>query len=84
MELPKGGYMMALSDGMGSGKEAGNESRTVIELLEQFAEAGFKRETALKMINSVLVMSNNSESFATLLSLIHIYQLSSVDAAARN
>lgn len=66
MELPKGGYMMALSDGMGSGKEAGNESRTVIELLEQFAEAGFKRETALKMINSVLVMSNNSESFATL------------------
>lgn len=29
MELPKGGYMIALSDGMGSGKAAGEESRTV-------------------------------------------------------
>lgn len=66
MELPKGGYMIALSDGMGSGKAAGDESRTVIELLEQFAESGFKRETALKMINSVLVMGTDEESFATL------------------
>lgn len=66
MELPKGGYMIALSDGMGSGKAAGDESRTVIELLEQFAEAGFKRELALKMINSVLVMGTDDESFATL------------------
>ncbi|MPM86733.1 Stage II sporulation protein E [bioreactor metagenome] len=66
MELPKGGYMIALSDGMGSGKAAGEESRTVIELLEQFAEAGFKRELALKMINSVLVMGADEETFATL------------------
>lgn len=66
MDLPKGGYMIALSDGMGSGKAAGEESRTVIELLEQFAEAGFKRELALKMINSVLVMGTDDERFATL------------------
>lgn len=66
MELPRGGYMIALSDGMGSGKEAGEESRTVIELLEQFSELGFKRETALQMINSALVMGNDEESFATL------------------
>lgn len=66
MELPRGGYMIALSDGMGSGKEAGEESRTVIELLEQFSELGFKRETALQMINSALVMGNDDESFATL------------------
>ncbi len=66
MELPKGGYMIALSDGMGSGRAAGEESRTVIELLEQFAESGFKRELALKMINSVLVMGADDESFATL------------------
>ena len=58
--------MIALSDGMGSGKEAGEESRTVIELLEQFSELGFKRETALQMINSALVMGNDDESFATL------------------
>ncbi|MCD8037394.1 MAG: stage II sporulation protein E [Clostridiales bacterium] len=66
MELPKGGYMIALSDGMGSGRAAGEESRTVIELLEQFAEAGFKRELALKLINSVLVLGTDAESFATL------------------
>ena len=66
MELPGGGYMLALSDGMGSGEKAGEESRTVIELLEQLAESGFRRETALKMINSVLVMGAERESFATL------------------
>lgn len=66
MELPRGGYMIALSDGMGSGSEAGEESRTVIELLEQFSELGFKRDTALQMINSALVMGNDNESFATL------------------
>lgn len=66
MELPKGGYMIALSDGMGSGKAAGEESRTVIELLEQFAESGLKMDTALKMINSVLVIGADEESFATL------------------
>lgn len=66
MELPKGGYMIALSDGMGSGKEAGEESRTVIELLEQFAESGFKRELSLKLINSALVMGIDAESFATI------------------
>ncbi|GFI61149.1 stage II sporulation protein E [Clostridiales bacterium] len=66
MELPHGGYMIALSDGMGSGKAAGEESRTVIELLEQFAESGFKRDLALKMINSVLVMSADEDNFATL------------------
>lgn len=66
MELPKGGYMIALSDGMGSGREAGEESRTVIELLEQFAEAGLKMDLALKMINSVLVMGADEDTFATL------------------
>ncbi len=66
MELPKGGYMIALSDGMGSGRAAGEESGTVIELLERFAEAGFKREPALKLINSALVMGADNESFATL------------------
>ena len=66
MELPKGGYMIALSDGMGSGSSAGEDSRTVIELLEQFSEVGFKRDLALKMINSVLIMNADKESFATL------------------
>ena len=66
MELPGGGYMIALSDGMGSGSEAGEESRTVIELLERFSELGFKRETALSLINSALVMENDRETFATL------------------
>lgn len=66
IELPRGGYMIALSDGMGSGSEAGEESRTVIELLEQFSELGFKRDVALQMINSALVMGNDRESFATL------------------
>ena len=60
-----GRYLIALSDGMGSGVRAAIESNTTISLLEKFLEAGFDRNTALKAINSVLVLRSCEESFAT-------------------
>lgn len=66
MEIKDGSYMLALSDGMGSGKAANSESTSTIELLEQFIESGFEKDLALKMINSVLILKSNDESFATL------------------
>lgn len=65
-ELKDGSFMMALSDGMGSGKGANLESRTTIELLEQFAECGFRKEIALKIMNSVLLLKSTEEQFSTL------------------
>jgi stage II sporulation protein E len=69
-----GRYMIALSDGMGSGARAAVESNTTISLLEKFMEAGFERSTAIKAINSVLVLRSCSESFATIdMGLIDLY-----------
>ncbi len=48
----QGAAVLSLSDGMGSGREAAAESRKLIELLEQFLEAGVSEETALGLINS--------------------------------
>ena len=66
MELKSGECLMALSDGMGSGSKARQESTATVELLEDFLESGFEKELAVKMINSVLVLKSNEESFSTL------------------
>lgn len=64
--MENGMARMALSDGMGTGEKAAAESRTAVELLEQFAEAGFSGEMAVQMINSVLLLRNGEEAYATL------------------
>ncbi len=66
LKLEAGNFMIALSDGMGTGSEAGQESETVIGLLEQLIEAGFKTETAIKLINSSLVLKADKQSFTTI------------------
>ncbi|MCX7695764.1 MAG: stage II sporulation protein E [Caloramator sp.] len=72
--IGEGRYMLALSDGMGSGRTANMESNTTIALLEKLMEAGFERNTAIKAINSVLVLRSCDESFATVdMGLIDLY-----------
>lgn len=58
--------LMMLSDGMGSGDKAKAGSATTLEIFEDFLETGFDKETAIKMINSVLVLKSNEDSFSTL------------------
>ena len=66
LETASGVSVIALSDGMGSGMVAREESKSTIELLEQFIEAGFEKELAINMINSVLLLRSAEEKFATL------------------
>ena len=66
MQLKDGKYVLALSDGMGSGDRASKESSATIALLEQFLDSGFDKDTAVKLINSVLVLKSPEESFATI------------------
>lgn len=66
INIPNGNYLLALSDGMGSGKKAKMESKATIELLEDFLTAGFSKELAINMINSVLFLKSSKESFSTL------------------
>jgi len=69
-----GTVVMTLSDGMGTGEKACEESESVVELLEQFMEAGFKRESAIKLINSILVLKSGEQTFSTIdMSIINLY-----------
>ncbi|MCD7882780.1 MAG: SpoIIE family protein phosphatase [Lachnospiraceae bacterium] len=69
-----GRVAMSLADGMGSGIEANRESEKVIELLEQFLAAGFPQETAVRMINSGMLLQNNSPCFSTIdLCMVDLY-----------
>jgi stage II sporulation protein E len=66
--------IMTLSDGMGSGEAACEESESVVELLEQFMEAGFKKESAIKLINSILVLKSEEQTFSTIdMSIINLF-----------
>ena len=74
MELPAGRQAVALSDGMGSGEEAFRESAMVVEMLEELLEAGFPVETAIRMMNTALVMGREEIRFSTLdISIFDLY-----------
>ncbi len=74
LKLESGEFMIAISDGMGTGKEAAQESETVMSLLEQMIEAGFRAETAIKLINSSLVLKADQQTFSTVdLNLINLF-----------
>ncbi len=56
---------VAISDGMGSGEAAAEESRRVISLMHSLVSAGLPRELALTTINGVLLSRGGEELFAT-------------------
>ncbi|MFA5524704.1 MAG: stage II sporulation protein E [Tissierellales bacterium] len=70
----KNNYFAVISDGMGVGHKASQESDITISLLEKFLEAGFDKELALKTINSVLVLKSSDEMLATIdMSILDLY-----------
>ena len=74
MQKAEGQFLASLSDGMGTGLNAYQESEKVVDLLEQFLEAGFSKETAVKMINSALVLRSDGKTFSTIdISSIDLY-----------
>ena len=73
IRLKDGKYLVAISDGMGSGKEAKDSSSQCIRLLENFLSSGFEKEISMQLINSALV-SRNKEVFATMdIAIIDLY-----------
>lgn len=59
-------HYAALSDGMGIGRKAKEESSVAISLLEKLMEANMDKELILNTINSVLRTKSNGEMFTTL------------------
>ena len=69
-----GQFFMCLSDGMGSGLEACQESEGIVDTLEQLVEAGFSGETAARMVNSVLNLKTKNGRFSTVdISMVDLY-----------
>ena len=73
IRLKDGKYLVALSDGMGSGKEARQSSKKALKMLENLLLSGFDKKTSLELINSSLI-NQNEEIFATLdIAIIDLY-----------
>ncbi len=73
-DLPGGKKGIALSDGMGSGEKAFQESKMVVEMLEELLEAGFPIITAIQMMNTALVIGREEVRFSTIdVSLFDLY-----------
>lgn len=62
MELEEGQVLMGIVDGMGSGREASQDSEVVVELIEDLLKAGFQEESAINLINSILLSKGNNQS----------------------
>lgn len=74
MELGKGRFALAISDGMGNGIRAREESVETLRLLEQILKTGISEQVAIKSINSILGLRTTDEIFATLdLSMINLH-----------
>lgn len=74
-KLNDGSYMTVISDGMGSGPEAGEESTAAVDLVEKLTRTGFSKMTAINTVNSVMSLKFCAdEKFSTLdLSSIDLY-----------
>ncbi|MGM8366126.1 stage II sporulation protein E [Virgibacillus sp. W0181] len=77
MELGEGKYALAISDGMGNGKRAKEESEETLRLLQQILQTGIPEKVAIKSINSILTLRTTDEMFATLdLAMINLHNAS--------
>ena len=65
-KLEDGKYLIALSDGMGSGKDARKASKTAITMLEKLLSSGFDKDSSLRLINSILNAIGEEDMYATL------------------
>ncbi len=73
IRLKDGKYLVAISDGMGSGKNAKESSSQCIRLLENLLLSGFEKDISLQLINSALI-SRNKEVFSTMdIAIIDLY-----------
>ncbi|ACV57258.1 stage II sporulation protein E [Alicyclobacillus acidocaldarius] len=66
VDLGNGRYALAISDGMGNGERAKQESKSAIDLLKRLMKAGFDEKLAVRTINSALVLRSRDEMFTTL------------------
>lgn len=65
-ECGDGNIVLMIADGMGSGENACRDSRSVIEFMEKFLDAGFQKEKAFSMINAAIAAQTQCCNLTTL------------------
>lgn len=74
-KLEDGKFLIAISDGMGSGPEARKSSQIAIKMLERMLYAGFNKEDSLKSINSTIYANAEEDMYATLdIQILDLYK----------
>ena len=66
ISLEDGKYLLAISDGMGSGPDARKSSQIAIKMLGRLLSNGFDKETSIELINNSISANIKDETFATL------------------
>lgn len=66
IKLEDGKYLLAISDGMGTGKKARECSKITLKLLKQILSAGFNNEETIKLLNSKMKLINKKDMYSTL------------------
>lgn len=75
IEAEKGRRTVILSDGTGSGEQAGKDSGQVLDLMEKLLEAGYGNNAAVNMVNTALFALGEDQNHPTLdLCDINLYQ----------
>lgn len=74
IRLKDGKYLLAVSDGMGSGPEARKSSQIVIKMLQRLLNSGFEKSTSIDLINTSL-LNVSEDVFATLdIAIVDLYK----------
>ena len=72
--LKDGKYVIALSDGIGTGRKANESSMQALAMLQNLLSSGFDKNSSIELITSSLI-SKNEEIFATLdIAIVDLYK----------
>lgn len=66
MRLDDGKYLLAISDGMGSGRNARKSSKMAIQMLEDMLTNGFDNDDVINFINDKVQFNTDSDMYSTL------------------
>ncbi|MDR0930510.1 MAG: SpoIIE family protein phosphatase [Clostridiales bacterium] len=63
--MDDGKYIIAISDGMGIGECANKYSNATVDLAQRFLKAGIDRLKTMELVNSVLMLKEREDAYAT-------------------
>lgn len=75
IKLEDGKYLLAISDGMGSGPNARKSSKIAVKMLQRLFTSGFEKDIAIDLINSSINLNSKDETYATLdIAILDLYK----------